>query len=233
MHLIPLAFLGLGVYRAWIEITFVSSFVNFRRFRSRATYSILGCRRRDGAVVLLARRDGAAVREALAVRVVRRAGAADGAVVRLVFRAGLAGSLGVVTSVAGGGAGLILIWSELWLVFEPIADALLCGVARRRRAYLLYIVEDAVVVRHDGALACRVACERMQGFAKCFARGRAPAKRRRVSIGAVEAIILLMAFFFAFRTVSSRQTPTRAISSGPHSSPGTFAVSGGAARRAC
>ena len=29
---IPLAFLGLGVYRAWIEITFVGSFVGFPAF---------------------------------------------------------------------------------------------------------------------------------------------------------------------------------------------------------
>ena len=29
---IPLAFLGLGVYRAWIEITFVGSFVSFPAF---------------------------------------------------------------------------------------------------------------------------------------------------------------------------------------------------------
>ena len=29
---IPLAFLGLGVYRAWIEITFVGSFVGFQAF---------------------------------------------------------------------------------------------------------------------------------------------------------------------------------------------------------
>ena len=34
---IPLFFLGLGVYRAWIEIVFVGSFVEFPRPPSRVT----------------------------------------------------------------------------------------------------------------------------------------------------------------------------------------------------
>lgn len=39
--LVPLAFLGLGIYRAWIEIAFVGSFTGCRRMRKTSSEEAL------------------------------------------------------------------------------------------------------------------------------------------------------------------------------------------------
>ena len=115
---IPLAFLGLGVYRAWIEITFVGSFVSFPAF-SLSTRDLFDFSAVAEMVlfVLLARRIGPLYTKRWPFALCATAMLASTVLLFASFFApGLAESLGVVTSVAGGvGLGLIiLIWSELY-----------------------------------------------------------------------------------------------------------------------
>ena len=226
---IPLAFLGLGVYRAWIEITFVGSFVNFPAF-SLSTRDLFDFSAVAEMVlfVLLARRIGPLCTKRWPFALCATAMLASTVLLFASFFApGLAGSLGVVTSVAGGvGLGLIiLIWSELYGCLNPIRVTLYYAASLVVGALIIYLymglkmpwlfVMTALLPIVSLASACK-------GFA-LLPEGERP-QRAWVSISVPWKIILLMGFFaFSYGIVEANAYQGYF---GPHSSPGTFAVSG-------
>ena len=125
---VPLAFLGLGVYRAWIEIVFVGSFVEFpaMAFSGRDVFDLTMVVTAV-ACTLLARRIGPFFNKPLVFAV---CGVALTASTALMFAScwlpGIAPAAGLPAGVLGGFgiALLILFWSELYGCLNPLRVAL-------------------------------------------------------------------------------------------------------------
>lgn len=226
---IPLAFLGLGVYRAWIEITFVGSFVNFPAF-SLSTRGLFDFSAVAEMVlfVLLARRIGPLYTKRWPFALCAAAMLASTVLLFASFFApGLAGSLGVVTSVAGGvGLGLIiLIWSELYGCLNPIRVTLYYAASLVVGALIIYLymgLKMPWLFVMTALLPIVSLASARKGFA-LLPEGERPQKAW-VSISVPWKIILLMGFFaFSYGIVEANAYRGYF---GPHSSPGTFAVSG-------
>ena len=140
---IPLAFLGLGVYRAWIEITFVGSFVGFQAFSVSmrdifdltAIVEMLAC-------VAVARRIGPLFNRA---RVYILSGSFMLLSTVLLFASSFMPSIALelcfASSVLGGlGLGLIiLIFSELYGCLNPIRVTLYYASSLVFGALIVYV----------------------------------------------------------------------------------------------
>lgn len=225
--IIPFVFLGIGVYRAWIEIAFVGSFVSF------PTVPAIAREWFDGAgvvvmilCVLLARRIGPFYRH-LSLFIV--CGACMTISTVTLFATMLVPSLGsevVLAAAIVGGVGLgliILIWSEVFGCLNPLRVTLYYAASIALGAILVYIFMG---FRLEW-LACFTALlpTISLAMARCSMM-RIPAARRpqpsQINFKPPWKIFLLMALYgFAYGILE-----TRAYTGlfGPHSSPGALAV---------
>lgn len=140
---LPLAFLGLGIYRAWIEIVFVGSFVDFpsAHFATRDLFDIVM------SIVLLGCALGA--RKVSPFYSKHAAWVLCGMLLTLatvctfssLFYPGIAEYLAIVASIAGGiGIALmILIWSELYGCMNPMRVAFYYSGSIIVGALMIYI----------------------------------------------------------------------------------------------
>ena len=224
---IPLAFLGLGVYRAWIEITFVGSFVGFQAFSVSmrdifdltAIVEMLAC-------VALARRIGPLFNRA---RVYILCGSFMLLSTVLLFASSFMPSIALelcfASSVLGGlGLGLIiLIFSELYGCLNPIRVTLYYASSLVFGALIVYVYMGfkmpwlfaMTALLPVAALLC---ARRAFGL---LPEGERPQKTW-VSVSVPWKIMLLMGFFaFSYGIIESSAYRG---AFGPHSSPGTFIV---------
>ena len=141
--LIPLAFVGLGVYRAWIEITFVGSFVDYpaTSFSSRDLFDLV-------AVVVMmalainAGRIGPLHKNPplMATCFIAMTLSTTG-LFASIYLPQCAGMLGGAVAVLGGiGLGLIILaWSELYGCLNPLKVALYYSASLMVAALVVYM----------------------------------------------------------------------------------------------
>ncbi len=221
--IVPLAFLGLGVYRAWIEIAFVGSFVDF-------PFSVSPRDLFDGTMVLvslicaaLARRIGPFFNKPAVF-------AASGATLVLstvlVFSAciqpSLANTLGIAGAILGGVgiAFLILIWSELYGCLNPLRVASYYSLAIAVGAIVVYIYRGFafpwLFVMTALLPLISLLCAR-EGFNRLPQNERPSTVWVQLSVP-WKAILLMAIYAFAYGML---ETSSYQSAFGPHSSPGT------------
>lgn len=227
LPMIPLAFLGVGLYRAWIEIAFVGSFVSFPAVPAIAREWFDG----TGVIVmilcvLLARRIGPFYRHPSLFIL---CGACMTLSTITLFVTMLMPNLGsgvvLAASIVGGvGLGLvILIWSEVFGCLSPLRVTLYYSASIALGAVLVYVLMG---FRLEW-LACFTAL--LPTISLVMARrsmARIPAKRRpqpsQISFKPPWKIFLLMALYgFAYGILEARAYTGLF---GPHSSPGVLVV---------
>lgn len=143
LPVIPLAFLGLGVYRAWIEIVFVGSFVDFpiTQYSTRDIFDIVMTLTLFG-VAVFARKIGPFFNKKLAYLI---SGIALTVATTLVFwsmiQPEMAYQFALASSLLGGVgiAIIILLWSELYGCLNPLRVALCYSASIIVGAVLIYI----------------------------------------------------------------------------------------------
>ena len=140
---VPVAFLGLGVYRAWIEIMFVGSFVDFPAvaFSGRDLFDLTMVVTAV-ACTLLARRIGPFF-DKPAVYALCAATLTASTVLMFAscWLPGIAPAVGVPATLLGGFgiALLILFWSELYGCLNPLRVALYYSASIVVGALVLYV----------------------------------------------------------------------------------------------
>lgn len=143
LPVVPLAFLGLGVYRAWIEIVFVGSFVDFpiTQYSTRDIFDIIMTLSLF-AIAALARKIGPFYNKKSVYWI---SGITLTLATILVFwsmlQPELAQQFAIASSVLGGlGIALIiLMWSELYGCLNPLRVALYYSASIIAGAVLIYI----------------------------------------------------------------------------------------------
>ncbi len=224
---IPVVFLGLGVYRAWIEITFVGSFVGFpmATLESRDLFDFTAVIEMS-AFVLCARRIGPLYRKRWLFIVCGVLMVASTVMLFVsFFDPSLSAPLSVPASVTGGlGLGLIiLIWSELYGCLNPIRVTLYYAASLAAGAIIIYVYMGFklpwLFVLTAILPIVSLVCAR-KGF-QVVPEGERP-QSSWVSISVPWMIMLLMAFYaFSYGIIESSAYNGLF---GPHSSPGTFVV---------
>lgn len=225
--IVPFAFLGLGLYRAWIEIVFVGSFVDFPAINAsmRDVFDISMV-----AVVLLcaacARRIGPLFkrRSAFVLCIVTLT-----ASTAMVFLSGLfpdiASTVAVPSAVLGGFgiALLILFWSEFYGCLNPLRVASYYAAAIVVGAVVVYVYRGFMFPW----LFAMTALLPVVSLA-CIAAGyrQVPASEQPSSIWTKlsvpwKAILLMAIYAFAYGLLESDAYES---SFGPHSSLGTLAA---------
>lgn len=224
LPVVPLAFLGLGVYRAWIEIAFVGSFVDYPfgatiRDIFDATMVVVSF-----ACAMLARRIGPFYRMPPVYIASGTTLIASTACVFLAcLRPDAAGVLAPTGALLGGVgiAFLILFWSELYGCLNPLRVA---------SYYSLSIVAGAIVVYIYRGFAfpwlfvmtailpvISLLCVG-KGFAHLPKSERPSTTWVRLSVP-WKAILLMAIYAFAYGML---EAPSYQSEFGPHSSPGTI-----------
>lgn len=220
---VPLAFLGLGVYRAWIEIAFVGSFVDFP-FDASARDLF------DGAMVIVS-----LICAALAKRIgpfFNKPGLHVASGVFLVvsticvfsacMHPELAGTLAPIGALTGGVgiAFLILFWSELYGCLNPMRVASYYSLAIVAGAVVVYIYRGFafpwLFVMTALLPLVSLLCVR-SGFQSLPKPERPSTVWVQLSVP-WKAILLMATYAFAYGML---ETASYEGSFGPHSSPGT------------
>lgn len=224
---VPIAFLGLAFYRAWIELVFVGSFIPFPAsgelvhdlFDLVMVVTLFSC-------AAFARKIGVLFNK----RVVYWSCAllmCLGSVLAFVtlFEPDLAGTLAIPASVFGGAgtALVILLWSELYSCLPSYKVGLYYCAAIVAAALLLYLCRglanpwNAVmgVLLPLASLACCAL-----GFMSLSPAERPHATTARFSFPWKPALLMAI-YAFAF---SLHETSQYAAGFGPHSAPGTLAA---------
>ncbi len=222
---IPAPFLGLGVYRAWIEIAFVGSFVNY------PTQQVAGHNAFDLFMILgmfafaalskrlspLWRRNGV-IRVALAALLVSTLGGylsiwMPEAATLLAWPCALLGGVGIAV--------LILLWSELYACLAPVriclyyAASLVCGAA------IIYIYRGFMLPWLP-VMTCLLPIVSLMLLRTCYRN--LPENRQPVETPAsftfpVKPVAVVAVYSFAFGLQESLAYQDW----GPHSSPGMVA----------
>lgn len=224
---VPFVFLGVGFYRAWIEIAFVGSFVSFPAIPFGARECFDGV----GAIVmlicvLLARRIGPFYRHP---SIFVLCGACMTLATVALFATMIVPSLGYTATwlaaiVGGVGMGLvILIWSEVFGCLSPLRVTLYYTASIALGAVIVYVFMGLRLPW----LACLTAL--LPAVSLVLARrsmNRIPAEKRPqpnlVNFKPPWKIFLLMALYgFAYGILETR---VYTDSFGPHSSPGVLVV---------
>ncbi len=212
-------FMGLGVYRAWIEVAFVGSFVSYpQQYGSRSLFDV-ACVIVLFALALLSRRVSPLFEH-------RRLALGAGCLMALASGLGflsiactdLAASLGLPASILGG-AGLavvILLWSELYGCLSPVRIALYYALSQLVGAAVIWTLRGFALPW----LAVWTCVLPFISLAMLFSAFKAlPAEQRpRPIAGArfsfpVKPVILVCLYAFAF---GLQEANTYAFT-GPHS----------------
>lgn len=223
--LIPLAFLGLGLYRAWIEIVFVGSFVPFpgsslmlRDVFDWAMVAVsFGC-------MLTARYLGPFYHKR---SVFFFAGGATTVATLLMFATCWMGeapaAIGLVAAVLGGAgiAVLILIWSELYGCLNPVRVALYYSGSIIVGALVLYIYRGFMMPWLFAMTALLPALSLLcaqRGFSELAPDERPSLAWARFSVP-WKAMLFMAAYAFGYGLMEG---PMYVGTFGPHSAPGTL-----------
>ena len=219
---IPLLFLGLGVYRAWIEIAFVGSFVSY------PTQQIAGHNAFDVfmiagmfACAFFARRLSplwrhAVVRNsALAALVVSTLGGylsiwMPDLAVWLAWPCALLGGVGIAV--------LILLWSELYGCLAPVRICLYYSASLVCGAVIIYIYQGFMLpwLPWMTSLLPVVSMAMLLACYRTLPENRQPAETPASFTFPVKPVAVVAVYSFAF----GLQEGTAYLSSGPHSAPG-------------
>lgn len=218
-------FLGLGLYRAWIEIGFVGSFVDYPAPYPLRDLFDLSC-----VVVLFA---CAALARRLSPLCDRRwAHLATGTLMTLASALGflaiaqpqLAGTLAPIASV-GGGVGvalMILLWSELYGCLSPARIALYYALSQLAGAAVIWTFKGFALpwlALYTCLLpACSLAM--LRGARRWLSPERRPRPARVRFSFPWKPAALVSVYAFAF---GLREATTYAVS-GPHSGPGMIVI---------
>lgn len=224
-RLIPLAFLGLGLYRAWIEVVFVGSFVPFPGsplmmrdvFDWAMVVVSLGC-------MLLARRIGPFFNKRSVFII---AGTATTTATLIMFLScwlvEIPEGLGFVAAVLGGCgiALIILIWSELYGCLNPIRVALYYSGSIIAGAVVLYVYRGFLMpwlfVMTALLPGCSLLCAR-RGFGELASDERPSLAWARFSVP-WKAVLFMAAYAFGYGLMEGSMYGGIF---GPHSAPGTL-----------
>lgn len=225
---LPLFFLGLGAYRAWIEITFVGSFVDFpaASVASHDLFDIVMVATMLLCAALAKKMGPFFHRTSLYVFAgVALVAATGGMFASLAFPA-LASALGVPIAVLGGmGIALvILLWSELYGCLNPFRVALYYSASMIVAAFLIYLCRGlllpwlAIVVLLLPVISLAGVAAGFRSLPSAELPSARPTK-----FSFPWKIVLLMAIYaFAY---GLRESSMYQSSFGPHSAFGTLAVS--------
>jgi DNA-binding CsgD family transcriptional regulator len=224
---IPLAFLGLGIYRAWIEITFVGSFVSYPAVQvtSRDLFDITAAITML-AVILMAKRIGPFFNKRAAYWI---SGISMTASTVMLFASiafpQAAWMLGNPSALLGGfGIALtILLWSELYGCLNPLRVALYYSASIVAGALILYIYRGFqlpwLFVMSGLLPLASLICVR-KGFGT-LPEAELPSTSW-VRFSAPWKVILLMSIYaFAYGMM---EDPLYSGAFGPHSAPGAVIV---------
>ena len=224
--MVPLAFLGLGVYRAWIEIAFVGSFIDFPfglssmrdLFDSVMVITAIAC-------AMFAQRIGTLVgrHTALSATAVLLVGSTA-----LLFSSyclpEMAGALGAAAAVLGGMgiALMILIWSEIYGCLNPLRVAIYYSLSIVVGALVVYVYQgfkfDWLFVMT--ALIPVVSLLMAHAAYSQLPNAERPARRPAAELSVPWKAVLLMATYaFAYGLLEEK---SYAGGFGPHSLPGTL-----------
>lgn len=230
LPIVPSVFLGLGLYRAWIEITFVGSFAELPLhdvMMYGASFSVRDVFDATMAVVALlcastARRIGPFFNKRLVFAI---SGTLLVASTAAVFATGMAPGLADILSIPAaiaGGAGialLILLWSELYGCLNPLRVATYYALSIVAGGVVVYIwrgfmlpwlfVMTALLV--PASLLCVAA-----GFRRIPESERPRTARTKLSVP-WKAVLLMATYAFAYGLL---ENVTYAGYFGPHSAPG-------------
>lgn len=224
---IPVAFLGLGVYRAWIEIAFVGTFVPYPDV-TLATRDLfdLGCGLTLIVCALLARYLGPLFKRtgifvACGILLV----ASTVGLFTQLFLPGVTTAWSAATALAGGvGIGLIiLVWSELYGCLNPLRVALYYSASIIAGGLILYVYRG-FMLPWLFAMTLVLPIASLIMARRAFASIPEPERpeSRWVSFSVPWKAILMMALYaFAYGILES---PLYASTFGPHSAPGTLLV---------
>lgn len=224
---IPLFFLGLGVYRAWIEIVFVGSFVEF------PTAQYAGHNMFDIAMIvtlfasaLASKKLGVFYRKkslhwvAGAALVVSTAG-----VFASMYAPGLAAVIATPAAVLGGfGIALvILFWSELYSCLNPVRVALYYSASIIVAAVILYICRGFL---YPWLFAAALSMPPVTLFCLALGFRSLPESELPRSLGGKfsfpwKPVMLMAIYAFAY---GLKESSMYAGFFGPHSAFGTLAV---------
>lgn len=223
---VPLAFLGLGIYRAWIEIAFVGSFVDFPFgasirdiFDATMVVVSFGC-------AALARRIGPLYnRPPLCIA----SGLALAASTVCVFATCLLPGMEAVLAPIGGILGgigiaiLILLWSELYGCLNPLRVASYYSLSIVVGAIVVYIYKGFefpwLFVMTSLLPIVSLLCAR-EGFSRLPKNERPSTVWVHLSMP-WKAVLLMAIYAFAYGMLESVSYQS---DFGPHSSPGTMAA---------
>lgn len=224
---VPLAFLGLGLYRAWIELVFVGSFTSFafdgslihNVYDTSMIAVLFGCAAAHRFIEpLYARR-----RFYLLTCLCMTAGGACAFAGMGFPDSGRA--LGIAAAIVGGAgtAGIILIWSELYSCLPPARVGLYYCASIIAAAFILYFCKGlsapwlagTAILLPFGSLAFA-----MLGFIGLPRLERPHASAAHFSFP-WKPVLIMAVYAFAW---GMRETSQYATGFGPHSAPGTMAV---------
>lgn len=224
---VPVAFLGLGVYRAWIEIMFVGSFVDFPAvaFSGRDLFDLTMVVTAV-ACTLLARRIGPFF-DKPAVYALCAATLTASTVLMFAscWLPGIAPAVGVPATLLGGFgiALLILFWSELYGCLNPLRVALYYSASIVVGALVLYVYRGFMLpwlfVMTSLLPAASLVLLR-RGFGSLPTAELPSTSWTRFSVP-WKAVLFMAAYAFAYGLMEGG---LYAGAFGPHSAPGTLAV---------
>lgn len=224
---VPVAFLGLGVYRAWIEIMFVGSFVDFPAvtFSGRDLFDLTMVVTAV-ACTLLARRIGPFFNKPVVYGLcVSTLTVSTVLMFASCWLPGIASAAGVPATLLGGFgiALLILFWSELYGCLNPLRVALYYSASIVAGALILYVYRGFMlpwlfVMTSILPVASLVLLHR--AFGSLPAGERPSTSWTRFSVP-WKAVLFMAAYAFAYGLMEGG---LYAGAFGPHSAPGTLAV---------
>ncbi len=224
---IPLFFLGLGVYRAWIEIVFVGSFVNFPAVQSTAhdlfdismACTLLAAALLASRLKVLFNKRSAYVLSALLLC------ASTAGMFATLFAPQLTSTLALPSALAGGIgiAILILLWSELYSCLNMV------------RVVLYYsgsIVVGALIIYECRGLSAEWLCVNtilmplvslgcVAAAFRSLPKNEQPAPFTRSFTFPVKPVLLMAIYAFAY---GLKEASVYTSSFGPHSSLGTMVI---------
>lgn len=219
---IPQFFLGLGIYRAWIEIAFVASFVDFptHAYASHDAFDLFMI-----AALFL----GAALAKRIAPLVCKRGVKLACAVLLIVptcmefycvWHPELAESLAWPSAVLGGIgiAIMILMWSEVYATLSPVRICLYYSVSLVVGAAIIWVYRG-FVMEWLPAMVCLLPLVSLICLGACL-RGMPEDARPQANWAKFsfpwKPVVLVMVYAFVF----GLQEANAYMVTGPHSAPG-------------